>query len=76
MYLLIAKEVESGFSLHDISQIKKMGFKVIDIQRAGGTSQAGVEAIHTILPKYKNTAYIFYWGVQTAPSTILARKKF
>lgn len=38
MYLVIAKEVGSGFSLHDISQIKKMGFKVIDIQGAGGTS--------------------------------------
>lgn len=74
---VIAKEVGSGFSLHDIVQIKKMGFKAIDIQGAGGTSWAGVEAIRTILPKYKNTGEIFWdWGVQTALSTILARKNF
>ncbi|MFX1286265.1 MAG: type 2 isopentenyl-diphosphate Delta-isomerase [Promethearchaeota archaeon] len=74
---LIAKEVGSGFSLHDIKQAKKMGFKAIDIQGAGGTSWAGVEAIRTLIPKYKDAGEVFWdWGVQTALSTILATKNF
>ncbi|MFX0209165.1 MAG: type 2 isopentenyl-diphosphate Delta-isomerase [Candidatus Hodarchaeota archaeon] len=74
---LIAKEVGSGFSLHDIKQVKRMGFKAIDVQGAGGTSWAGVEAIRTILQKYKNAGEVFWdWGVQTALSTILTTKNF
>ncbi len=74
---VIAKEVGSGFSLHDIVQIKKMGFKAIDIQGAGGTSWAGVEAIRTLSPKHKQTGEVFWdWGIQTAISTILAKKNF
>ncbi|MFX0013487.1 MAG: type 2 isopentenyl-diphosphate Delta-isomerase [Promethearchaeota archaeon] len=74
---VIAKEVGSGFSIHDIKQIKKMGFKAIDIQGAGGTSWAGVEAIRTTLSKYKNTGEVFWdWGVPTALSTVLAIKNF
>lgn len=74
---VIAKEVGSGFSLHDIVQIKKMGFKAIDIQGAGGTSWAGVEAIRTLSPKHKQSGEVFWdWGVKTAISTILAKKNF
>ncbi|MHA2244836.1 MAG: type 2 isopentenyl-diphosphate Delta-isomerase [Candidatus Hodarchaeales archaeon] len=74
---IIAKEVGSGFSLHDIGQIKKMGFEAIDVQGAGGTSWAGVEAIRTVTPKYKKAGEVFWdWGVRTAISTILAKKNF
>ncbi len=74
---VIAKEVGSGFSVHDIVQIKRMGFKGIDIQGAGGTSWAGVEAIRAILPKHKKAGEIFWdWGISTALSTILAKKNF
>ncbi|MHA2203131.1 MAG: type 2 isopentenyl-diphosphate Delta-isomerase [Candidatus Hodarchaeales archaeon] len=74
---VIAKEVGAGFSLHDIAQIKKMGFKAIDVQGAGGTSWAGVEAIRTGLPMYKTTGEIYWdWGIPTAFSTILAKQNF
>ena len=74
---VIAKEVGAGFSLHDIGQIKKMGFQAIDVQGAGGTSWAGVEALRTSLPKFKNTGEIYWdWGIPTVLSTILATKNF
>lgn len=74
---VIAKEVGTGFSLYDIAQIKKMGFKAIDVQGAGGTSWAGVEAIRTSLPMYKTTGEIYWdWGIPTALSTILAKQNF
>ncbi|MFX1515957.1 MAG: type 2 isopentenyl-diphosphate Delta-isomerase [Promethearchaeota archaeon] len=73
----IAKEVGAGFSLHDIIQLKKIGFQAIDVQGAGGTSWAGVEAIRTSLPKFKNTGEVYWdWGVPTALSTILAKRNF
>ncbi|MFX1506696.1 MAG: type 2 isopentenyl-diphosphate Delta-isomerase [Promethearchaeota archaeon] len=74
---VIAKEVGAGFSLHDIRQIKKMGFQAIDVQGAGGTSWAGVEAIRTSLPKFKNTGEVYWdWGIPTVLSTILAKRNF
>ncbi|MHA2225782.1 MAG: type 2 isopentenyl-diphosphate Delta-isomerase [Candidatus Hodarchaeales archaeon] len=74
---IIAKEVGSGFSLHDITQIKEFGFKAIDIQGVGGTSWAGVESIRTTLPLYKSTGEVFWdWGIPTVLSTILAKKHF
>lgn len=74
---VIAKEVGSGFSLHDIAQVKMMGFQAIDVQGAGGTSWAGVEAMRTSLPKYKNTGEVYWdWGIPTALNTILAKKNF
>ncbi|UCG04667.1 MAG: type 2 isopentenyl-diphosphate Delta-isomerase [Candidatus Heimdallarchaeota archaeon] len=74
---VIAKEVGAGFSLHDIRVIKKMGFQAIDVQGAGGTSWAGVEAIRTSLPKFKNTGEVYWdWGIPTVLSTILAKRNF
>ena len=74
---VIAKEVGAGFSFYDIKQIKKMGFQAIDVQGAGGTSWAGVEAIRTSLPKFKNTGEVYWdWGIPTALSTILAKRNF
>jgi len=74
---VIAKEVGAGFSLHDIKQIKEMGFQAIDVQGAGGTSWAGVEAIRTSLPKFKNTGEVYWdWGIPTVLSTILATRNF
>jgi isopentenyl-diphosphate delta-isomerase len=74
---IIAKEVGAGFSLHDIGQIRKMGFQAIDVQGAGGTSWAGVEAIRTNIPMFKNTGEVYWdWGIPTVLSTILATKNF
>lgn len=74
---VIAKEVGAGFSLYDIAQVKKIGFQAIDVQGAGGTSWAGVEAIRTSLPRYKNTGEVYWdWGIPTALSTILAKRNF
>jgi len=74
---VIAKEVGSGFSLEDIKNIEKMGFKAIDIQGVGGTSWAGVESIRTPSIKHKKTGDIFWdWGLPTTLSTILAVNNF
>ena len=74
---VIAKEVGSGFSLDDIKNIEKMGFKAIDIQGVGGTSWAGVESIRTLSLKHKKTGGIFWdWGLPTTISTILAVNNF
>lgn len=74
---VIAKEVGSGFSLEDIKNIEKMGFKAIDIQGVGGTSWAGVESIRTLSLKHKKTGDIFWdWGLPTTLSTILAVNNF
>ena len=74
---VIAKEVGSGFSLKDIKNIEKMGFKAIDIQGVGGTSWAGVESIRTLSLKHKKTGDIFWdWGLPTTLSTILAVNNF
>ena len=74
---VIAKEVGSGFSLEDIKNIEKMGFKAIDIQGVGGTSWAGVESIRTLSLKHKKTGDIFWdWGLPTTISTILAVNNF
>ncbi|UCG89602.1 MAG: alpha-hydroxy-acid oxidizing protein, partial [Candidatus Heimdallarchaeota archaeon] len=54
-----------------------MGFQAIDVQGAGGTSWAGVEAIRTSLPKFKNTGEVYWdWGIPTGLSTILATRNF
>lgn len=74
---VIAKEVGSGFSLEDIKNIEKIGFKAIDIQGVGGTSWAGVESIRTLSLKHKKTGDIFWdWGLPTTLSTILAVNNF
>ena len=74
---VIAKEVGSGFSLEDITQIKQIRFKAIDVQGVGGTSWAGVEAIRTLSLKHKSAGDVFWdWGVPTAFSTILAINNF
>ena len=74
---VIAKEVGSGFSLKDIKNIEKIGFKAIDIQGVGGTSWAGVESIRTLSLKHKKTGDIFWdWGLPTTLSTILAVNNF
>lgn len=73
----IAKEVGSGFSLQDMEILRKIGFKAIDIQGAGGTSWAGVESIRTLSPIHKNAGEVFWdWGIPTALSTILAVHNF
>jgi len=74
---IIAKEVGSGFSIFDVNRLSEIGVKGFDVQGVGGTSWAGVESIRTDVSKYKRAGEVFWdWGIPTAISTILTRKRF